>query len=328
MQKKIIILVVGLLLLGLGYYYKAEINSVFEKDKTQISRQDNPPTTSILGITSSSTGNDCTPPIKSQMVEEGKLMGVVEVGASGFNAFVIRINKQNDYEVTYKEFGESLAYEGFATYEDVKTGLRKYLSKIFEKGVSGNNMHFVMSSGALKNPKTKLIAESIKKLGYVVNEVTAEQEGKYALIALLPNAYKDNSFIVDIGSGNTKISYIQNGKIQTYETFGAKYYQIQGLEDTTVAKEVSTYASKVPSQYRENMFIIGGSAFKFAKQVCDQNRYVLLNKPDEYKLTNDDAKWNAGVNIYKSIYNTLQPKQVIFDYDANFTLGFLISLNK
>jgi hypothetical protein len=245
------------------------------------------------------------------MVEDGKLMGVVEVGATGFNAFVIRINKNNDYEVKYKEFGESLAYEGFATYEDVKTGLRKYLSKIFDKGVSGNNMHFVMSSGALKNPKTKLIAESIKKLGYVVNEVTAEQEGKYALLALLPKEYYNNSFVVDIGSGNTKISYINSGKIQSFETYGAKYYQKE-ISDSQATSEIQSYVAKVPNQYRENMFIIGGAPFKFAKEVCDENRYTLLKKPEDYKLSSDDQKWNSGVNIYSSIYNAA--KEYIIKY--------------
>lgn len=134
----------------------------------------------------------------------GALYGVIEVGASGFNTFVINADKEDNYEVIYKEFGESLAYEGFMTKEDVITGLKKYLSTVFEKGVAGKNVHFVMSSGALKNPKTKLIAQSIRQMGYVVNEVTPEQEGKYALRALLPKQYQDNSITVDIGSGNTK----------------------------------------------------------------------------------------------------------------------------
>lgn len=327
MQKKIIILVVGLLLLGLGYYYKTEISNFFERDKTEATTQEGKSSPhSTTGIDLSSDKN-CNAPLKSPIVEEGKLMGVVEVGATGFNAFVIRVDKNNNYEVKYKEFGESLAYEGFATYDDVKSGLRKYLGKIFDKGVSGNNMHFVMSSGALKNPKTKLISEGIKKLGYVVNEVTAEQEGKYALIALLPRDYYSNSFVVDIGSGNTKISYIDNGKIKSFETFGAKYAQ-KNTSDSQATTEISAIVEKVPAQYRENLFIIGGVPFKFAKEVCDENRYTLLKKPGEYQLSSDDAKWNAGINIYNSIYKVATPKQVIFDYDANFTIGFLISLNK
>jgi hypothetical protein len=134
----------------------------------------------------------------------GTLKGVIEVGASGFNSFVVNIDKDNNWEIVSKEFGESLAYEGFATTQDVQVGLKKYLSTMFSKGVSGRNAHFVMSSGSLKNPKTKMIADAIEKMGYVVNRLTAEQEDKYALRALLPKTYIDNSFVVDIGAETLK----------------------------------------------------------------------------------------------------------------------------
>ncbi|WP_288883422.1 hypothetical protein [Pedobacter panaciterrae] len=71
-----------------------------------------------------------------------------------------------------------------------------------------------------------MIADAIEKMGMVVNRLTAEQEGKYALRALLPKTYIDNSFVVDIGGGNTKVSWRENGKLNSLEGPGAKYYQI------------------------------------------------------------------------------------------------------
>src|ERR1043165_2494354 len=118
--------------------------------------------------------------------ENGTLRGVVEVGATGFNSFVINMDKERRWEIVSKDFGESLAYEGLATADDIRTGLKKYLASMFEKGVAKNNMHFVISSGAQKEPKTAVIANELKKLGYVVNLVTAEQEGKFALKATVP----------------------------------------------------------------------------------------------------------------------------------------------
>ena len=84
---------------------------------------------------------------------------------------------------------------------------------MFEKGVAGRNAHFVISSGALKNPKTELIAKAIEQTGYVVNRVTPDQEGKFALKALLPKDYRNNSFVIDIGSGNTKISWYEGSTL-------------------------------------------------------------------------------------------------------------------
>ena len=167
----------------------------------------------------------------------GTYKGVIEVGASGFNCFVANIDKDKNWELVSKTFGESLAYEGFATTADVYEQMKKYIAIIAEKGVAGRNIHFVMSSGALKNPKNQLIAQAIKEKGFVVNKVDADQEGKYALKALLGKDFRDNSFTVDIGSGNTKISWMENGKVTSAEASGAKYYQ-DGKKDPDVYAEI------------------------------------------------------------------------------------------
>ena len=62
------------------------------------------------------------------------LRGVVEVGATGFNSFVINMDSQKRWEIVSKDFGESLAYEGLATTEDIRAGLKKYLAAMFDKG--------------------------------------------------------------------------------------------------------------------------------------------------------------------------------------------------
>ncbi len=124
------------------------------------------------------------------------------------------MDAQKRWEIVSKDFGESLAYEGLATTDDIRAGLKKYLSAMFDKGVSSNNMHFVISSGAQKEPKTVTISNELKKMGYVVNNVTADQEAKYALRATVPPSFTDNSFLVDIGSGNTKISWDDGGTLK------------------------------------------------------------------------------------------------------------------
>lgn len=256
----------------------------------------------------------------------GTLKGVVEVGASGFNSFVANIDKDKNWELVSKEFGESLAYEGFASVEDVKIQLRKYLSKMFEKGVAGRNAHFVISSGALKNPKTELIAKAIENMGYVVNRVNADQEGKYALKALLAKNFRDNSFTVDIGSGNTKISWYANGNITSIEAPGAKYYQ-DGKKDADVYQIIKSAVSEVPTANRKNAFVIGGVPFKLAKESrSGEERFTALKNPDEYSA-GDDVKYKSGLNIYRAIYENSGTQTFIFDWDANFTIGFLLTLN-
>jgi hypothetical protein len=256
----------------------------------------------------------------------GTLKGVVEVGATGFNSFVINMDDQKRWEIVSKDFGESLTYEGLATTEDIRAGLRKYLSKMFDKGVSKNNMHFVISSGAQKEPKTKTISDELKKTGYVVNNVTPQQEAIYAFRATVPPPFADNSFMVDIGSGNTKVSWEENGRLTPLELSGAKYFE-KNISDETVYNDVKSKVVRIPENKRNVGFIIGGVPFMMAKlHRKGEERYTVLKPYEEYKPT--DKRMASGLNIYKGIVETTKTDTFVFDWDANFTIGFLLSLNK
>jgi hypothetical protein len=258
--------------------------------------------------------------------ENGTLRGVVELGATGFNSFVINMDNQNRWEIVSKDFGESLAYEGLATTEDIRAGLKKYIAGMFDKGVAKNNIHFVISSGAQKEPKTTIISNELKKMGYVVNNVTPDQEARLGLKATIPPPFADNSFMVDIGSGNTKISWEENGTLKSMELPGAKYYE-KGTSDDAVYNEVKNGVSKIPESKRNVGFIIGGVPFTLANQHRKgEERYTVLRAPGSYKAV--DKKMASGLNIYKAIVDATNTDTFVFDWDANFTIGFLLSLRK
>jgi hypothetical protein len=289
---------------------------------------DNKDTTNNSGAASSANSANATSRSFNYTPEKpvnGTLRGVVEVGATGFNSFVINMDDQKRWEIVSKDFGESLAYEGLATTEDIRAGLKKYLSSMFDKGVSGKNMHFVISSGAQKEPKTTIISNELQKLGYVVNRVTADEEAKYGFIATVPPPFRDNSFMIDIGSGNTKVSWSDNGTVKTMELPGAKYYE-KGTPDDQVYNDVKAGISKIPQNKRNVGFIIGGVPFTLAKQNRNgEERYTVLNAPGTY--TAADKKMASGLNIYKGVADATNTDTFVFDWDANFTIGFLLSLN-
>jgi hypothetical protein len=256
--------------------------------------------------------------------QNGVLKGVVEMGASGFNSFIVRIDDQKRWKLEKAEFGNSLVLENMATDNDIRTGLKAYIGKMLDFGVGGRNIQFVVSSGAVKAEGTQKIIKVLKSLNYVVNTVTPEQEGSLALRAVLPAEFEDNSFVTDIGSGNTKISWREGGSTKALETYGAKYFQ-EGTSDETVANEVKSKAKQVPSDHRKTCFIIGGVPFELAKSVRKgKERYTVLDVPSAYKL--DNAKSKAGLNIYKAIADATGCNQFVFDWDANFTIGYLLTL--
>ncbi len=254
----------------------------------------------------------------------GRLKGVVELGASGFNSFIVRMDEDKNWTLEKSEFGNSLVMENMATGPDIREGLKKYIAGMLDFGVGGKNIHFVVSSGAQKAESTQKIVKALKSLNYQVNEVTAEKEGKLGLKCVLPTDYQGNSFVADIGSGNTKISWKEGSGSTSVETYGAKYFE-NNTADQTVYTEVLAKAKMIPSDKRKTCFIIGGVPFELAKAVRNgKERYTVLDAPSMYKL--EKAKSKAGLNIYKAIADATGCQQFVFDWDANFTIGFLLDI--
>lgn len=260
---------------------------------------------------------------------DGKLKGVVELGASGFNLFVIELDQEKNWVIKKKEFGNSLVTENMTSAEEVKSTLKDYIKTILDFGVQGKNIHFVVSSGAAKEEITQSISGALKELGYVVNVVTPEQEAKYALRSVLPKEYESSAFVVDLGSGNTKVSYIKNGKETTLETYGAKYYQKE-IAAEVVYNDVVEKMKSIPPENTNTCFLIGGVPYQLAREVKKgDERYTVI--PTDLIVFNslaetEGVKMVCGLNIYKGILDATNCQQVVFDWDANFTIGFLLSL--
>lgn len=256
--------------------------------------------------------------------QNGSLKGVVELGAAGFNSFVVEIDQARRWRLKKAEWGNSLVYDGMASGKDITQGLKQYIAGMLDYGVSGRNIHFVVSSGAAKVEATQKIISGIKTLGYVVNTVTPEKEAQLALRSALPDAYKDKSFVVDIGSGNTKISWVEGEKIIGLDSYGAKYY-VDNTDPSEVYLDVRSKAAQVPASKTQTCFIIGGVPYELAKQARQgEERYTVLKAPGAYKP--EGAKDVAGINIYNAIADVTGCQQFVFDWDANFTIGFLLTI--
>ncbi|MGI4867642.1 MAG: hypothetical protein ACRYFZ_27225 [Janthinobacterium lividum] len=254
----------------------------------------------------------------------GKLKGVVELGASGFNSFIVRIDAQRNWKLEKAEFSNSLVLENMATDDDVRRGLKAYIGKMLDYGVGGKDIYFVVSSGAATAEVTKHIVENLKGIGYIVHIVTPEQEGSFGLRAAIPKPFADKAFLVDMGSANTKIAWQAAGKPGVASSFGSKYYQ-QSLSDATVAADVAAKASQVPASQRQTCFIIGGVPYELAKTVRQgQEQYTVLKAPDDYAQL-EGAKLKAGVTIYRALATATGCQQFVFGWDTNFTIGYLLS---
>ena len=262
-----------------------------------------------------------TPPVPVN----GKLKGVVELGSYGFNSFVINADVHHNWELKNAEYGVNTVYET----DDIKSivnMLKEYILHIESFGVLNKEIHFVVSSGAIKEPKVQHLVQIIKDIGYIANVATPEQEARYAFLSILPNAFRRHAFVVDIGSGNTKLAWeVEKDDIYTLETVGARYLQ-QGITDRKALEGVMQQASLIPQEHREICFIIGGIPYEMALQYRkNKERYTVLRHPSQYRF--DDDRKKSGVNIYKTIRETTGCERFVFDWNGNFAIGFLLSSN-
>lgn len=334
---KIALILVIAAALGAGYYFFGP-NPNDNKVSTELSTKspEGGPSSSAEENVASSDGNAESSESADTSTEtgafsytapepvDGTLKGVVELGASGFNSFVVNIDKDKNWKLEKAEFGNSMVIENMASDYDIRVGLKKYISGMIDHGVNGKNIHFVVSSGAQKADVTLKIIKVLKDMGYMVNTVTPDQEGSLGLTCALPSSFKNKGFFTDIGSGNTKIAWTEGGAIKNIETYGAKYYE-KGTSDDKVYEEVGALAKQVPTSKRDICFIIGGVPYDLAKEVRNgKERYTVLKAAEAYKL--DKAKSKAGGNIYKAIADATGCKTFVFDWDANFTIGFLLGL--
>jgi hypothetical protein len=252
----------------------------------------------------------------------GVLKGVVELGSTGFNSFVVNIDGKKRWKLKKADFGSSLVYENLTTEKDVVNGLKNYISDMISYGVAGKYIYFVVSSSAVKVDKVKDIIKELKTMGYVVHTVTAGEEAQWGFSVTIPDEYKNTGFMVDIGSGNTKIAWLENGKMQTRETYGSKYKQ-NNVDDGKVDADIVELTKAIPAGKRGYCFIIGGVPFKMAQtHRTDKERYTVLKEPESYRF--EGEREQSGVNIYSAVRKGSGCNTFVFDWDANFVTGYLL----
>jgi hypothetical protein len=252
----------------------------------------------------------------------GVLKGVVELGSTGFNSFIVNIDEQKRWELKKADFGTSLVYENLTTKKAVVDKLKEYISDMINYGVAGKYIYFVVSSSATKISTVQDIIGELRTMKYVVHTVTADEEALWGFYATVPGDYRNTGFMVDLGSGNTKIAWMEEGKIQTRETYGAKYKQNE-VDDAKVEADIVELAKVIPADKRGFCFIIGGVPFKMAKtHRVEKERYTVLNAPATY--TFDGEREQSGVNIYSALRKGSGCNTFVFDWDANFVIGYLL----
>jgi tetratricopeptide (TPR) repeat protein len=161
--------------------------------------------------------------------EVARTFAGVEIGAKGVKVLAVDLKEPLEGGFTYtarlrKSENTNLLAElqnGAARPAAVEATARAAAGFVralqSEVGVPSKDIYVLGSSGAATITNRAALAERVKQLaGVNVEFVNARQEGRYALLGAMPRTAWSTGVAVDIGSGNTKVtySYAQGEKIQ------------------------------------------------------------------------------------------------------------------
>jgi hypothetical protein len=256
--------------------------------------------------------------------ENGELLGIIELGYSGFNSFIVTMDRQDRWRLEKSVYGESYVSSDQITFEQVLKRIEKFKSTMIQFGVPENNINFVASSNAIKSEKVVDIARRLRQMNIGLITVNAKQEGNYALYATVPKEFFPHAFMIDIGSGNTKISWVDKKEPITIETYGSKYYE-DGVSDQQARIGIKEAIAQVPAKNKTVCFMVGKIPYLLATITNNRtSRYTILEVPDAYSFREEQEM--AGLNLYGAIWEE-STISYVFDWDSNFSIGVLMNVN-
>jgi hypothetical protein len=291
---------------------------------------------------------------------KGVKMSVVEIGKNAKSSGAFKIIKDTSVNTDFISFSPT----SFAATLNGLTNL--YNTAVKNYNLPSANVFTVISSGvkmqAEKDEKTGWIKNLIDSFRLRINEpqkeveiVDVEKEARLSHLGIIPENRRFNTFLFDIGSGNTKGGFFPGNDTKTFHLFqldwGTKstanltekrcgdeanlpnyYKQLQrvlaGAENTDIAYAVNTSGAYPLS---DNIAVSGGIAWAMATLMHPElmNNSIVAVSLDEVKkftekiYTNPDAFTAAflSANINrpaekKSVTDEVARVHKVFDQKA------------
>ena len=120
----IVLAIVAGIFFGVKYLFPGVIGG--STDTVTTSETTTPTTEPTTTDTNNNGGTTTSTPSFNYTAPEpvnGKLRGVVELGATGFNSFIIRADAQKNWKLEKADYGSSLLYESMTNDADITAGL-------------------------------------------------------------------------------------------------------------------------------------------------------------------------------------------------------------
>jgi len=207
--------------------------------------------------------------------KQSQVYAGIEVGSKGVKMSLVEISRnpqQKNLEFNIlKDTSVNTDFISFTqpTFQATLAGITGlYRSALNDYKISAEKVYTVVSSGvkvqAEKADKMNWIKNlvdsfkiKIKEPGRQVEIVDVTQEARLSHLGIVPEARRFNTFLIDIGSGNTKGGYFPNGNTTDFKLFQLSW----GTKSTANATEKRLEDDKTMYNFNKQLYrVLAGPA--------------------------------------------------------------------
>ncbi len=185
---------------------------------------------------------------------KGVKLSVIEMGKNAQSSGAINIVKDSSVNTDFISFTQT-------TFDNTVNGFAGlYNTALKDYEIPAKRIFTVISSGvkgqAEKEAKTEWINNLIKSFKEKINEpdrtvevVDVQQEAILSHLGIVPESRRYTTFLIDIGSGNTKGGYFPNGNTKDFKLFQLNW----GTKSTTNAADKLCENDKSLTNYSKQL---------------------------------------------------------------------------
>lgn len=255
----------------------------------------------------------------SNKIKKLNLYAGIEVGSKGVKLSIIQMAKNAANTGNFSAVKDSSINTDFISFSPasfaatVKALVGLYNTANTDYSIPSSKIFTVVSSGvkgqAEKENKSFLIKSMADSFRLLVNEpqrlvpvIDAMEEAKLSHLGIVPEARRYNTFLIDIGSGNTKGGYFKNGNTKELKLFTLSW----GTKTITNATDKRLDEDKSVSNFKKQLsrVIAGEPEQEIIYAVNESGAYNM----NDYFAFSGGIAWSAATLMYPElIENTVVP---------------------
>ncbi len=231
---------------------------------------------------------------------KGVKMSVLEIGRNAQKSGAFNILKDTSINSDFISFSPAT----FTSTLDALTNLFTVATKQYN--IPSESVYTVISSGvkgqAEKEKKSALVAALADSFRQRVNEnsravevIDVVQEARLSHLGIVPDSRRYTTFLIDIGSGNTKGGFFPNGDTKMLKLFQLSW----GTKSTANATEKRCEDDKSMDNYNKqlNRVLTGAENAEIIYMVNESGAYPM----SDYIAFSGGIAWSVATLIYPEL---------------------------